>query len=90
MLRQSGLDGEQDALTVLFDRYHERVFSVAVRIVDDSGEAEEVVLIPQELACKTFLLRTGRIRDGADPTGKSESVRKRGHGRPLGDAEEYS
>jgi RNA polymerase sigma-70 factor (ECF subfamily) len=37
------LDGEQDALTVLFDRYHKLVFSVAVRIVDDSGEAEEVV-----------------------------------------------
>jgi RNA polymerase sigma-70 factor (ECF subfamily) len=37
------LDGEQDALTILFDRYHKLVFSVAVRIVDDSGEAEEVV-----------------------------------------------
>jgi len=37
------LDGEQDALTVLFDRYHKLVFSVAVRIVEDAGEAEEVV-----------------------------------------------
>jgi len=37
------LDGEQDALAVLFDRYHTLVFSVAVRIVEDPGEAEEVV-----------------------------------------------
>ncbi len=37
------MDGEQDALAVLFDRYHKLVFSVAVRIVDDAGEAEEVV-----------------------------------------------
>jgi RNA polymerase sigma-70 factor (ECF subfamily) len=37
------LDGEQDALTVLFDRYHKLVFSVAARIVNDVGEAEEVV-----------------------------------------------
>jgi RNA polymerase sigma-70 factor (ECF subfamily) len=37
------LDGEQDALAVLFDRYHKLVFSVAARIVEDPGEAEEVV-----------------------------------------------
>jgi len=37
------LAGEQDALAVLFDRYHKLVFSVAVRIVNDPGEAEEVV-----------------------------------------------
>jgi len=37
------LAGAQDALTVLFDRYHQLVFSVAVRIVNDPGEAEEVV-----------------------------------------------
>ena len=37
------LAGEQDALTVLFDRYHKLVFSVAVRIVNDPAEAEEVV-----------------------------------------------
>jgi RNA polymerase sigma-70 factor (ECF subfamily) len=35
--------GRQDALTVVFDRYHRLVYSVAVRIVRDSGEAEEVV-----------------------------------------------
>jgi RNA polymerase sigma-70 factor, ECF subfamily len=35
--------GRHDALTVLFDRYHRLVFSVAFRIVRDSGEAEEVV-----------------------------------------------
>lgn len=33
----------QDALTVLFDRYHRLVFDVALRIVRDPGEAEEVV-----------------------------------------------
>lgn len=37
------LAGEQDALAVLFDRYHRLVYSVAVRIVHDPGEAEEVV-----------------------------------------------
>jgi RNA polymerase sigma-70 factor, ECF subfamily len=37
------LAGETDALTVLFDRYHKLVFSVAVRIVNDPAEAEEVV-----------------------------------------------
>jgi RNA polymerase sigma-70 factor (ECF subfamily) len=35
--------GEHDALTILFDRYHKLVFSVAMRIVNDPGEAEEVV-----------------------------------------------
>ena len=35
--------GEQDALTEIFDRYHGLVFSVALRVVRDPGEAEEVV-----------------------------------------------
>jgi RNA polymerase sigma-70 factor, ECF subfamily len=35
--------GHQDALTALFDRYHHLVFDVALRIVRDPGEAEEVV-----------------------------------------------
>jgi RNA polymerase sigma-70 factor, ECF subfamily len=35
--------GRHDALTVLFDRYHRLVFSIATRIVRDPGEAEEVV-----------------------------------------------
>jgi RNA polymerase sigma-70 factor (ECF subfamily) len=35
--------GRQDALAVLFDRYHRLIFSVASRIVRDRGEAEDVV-----------------------------------------------
>ena len=35
--------GGHEALTVLFDRYHHLVFSIALRIVRDLGEAEEVV-----------------------------------------------
>ena len=35
--------GCQDAVTVLFDRYQHLVFDVALRIVRDPGEAEEVV-----------------------------------------------
>src|SRR5438876_1003829 len=34
--------GSDEALTVLFDRYHRLVFHVALRIVRDPGEAEEV------------------------------------------------
>jgi RNA polymerase sigma-70 factor (ECF subfamily) len=37
------IDGEHSALAVLFDRYHRLVFSVAVRILRDQGEAEDVV-----------------------------------------------
>jgi RNA polymerase sigma-70 factor (ECF subfamily) len=35
--------GDHDGLAALFDRYHRLVFSVALRIVRDMGEAEEVV-----------------------------------------------
>ena len=35
--------GEKDSLTVLFDRYNKLIFSIAMRIVGDPGEAEEVV-----------------------------------------------
>jgi RNA polymerase sigma-70 factor, ECF subfamily len=42
-LIQKVAEGCQEALTVLFDRYHRLVFDVAFRIVRDSGEAEEVV-----------------------------------------------
>jgi RNA polymerase sigma-70 factor (ECF subfamily) len=35
--------GSHEALTVLFDRYHRLVFHVALRIVRDPGEAEDVV-----------------------------------------------
>jgi RNA polymerase sigma-70 factor, ECF subfamily len=37
--------GGNDALAVLFDRYHRLVFSVALRIVRDTGETEDVVQI---------------------------------------------
>ena len=35
--------GCQDSVAVLFDRYHRLVFDIALRIVRDPGEAEEVV-----------------------------------------------
>jgi len=35
--------GNGDALAVLFDRYHRLVMSIALRIIGDSGEAEDVV-----------------------------------------------
>jgi RNA polymerase sigma-70 factor (ECF subfamily) len=37
--------GNHDALAVLFDRYHRLIFSIALRIVRDEGEAEDVVQI---------------------------------------------
>ncbi len=42
-LMQFLMSGRHDALTVLFDRYHRLIFSIALRIVRDPGEAEEVV-----------------------------------------------
>jgi RNA polymerase sigma-70 factor (ECF subfamily) len=35
--------GDPDALAVLFDRYHRLVLNVALRILRDSGEAEDVM-----------------------------------------------
>lgn len=42
-LIESIVAGRQEALALLFDRYHRLVFDVAFRIVRDPGEAEEVV-----------------------------------------------
>lgn len=39
------LYGNDDALAVVVDRYQRLVFSVALRIVKDEGEAEDVVQI---------------------------------------------
>jgi RNA polymerase sigma-70 factor (ECF subfamily) len=39
------LSGHDDAFAVIVDRYQRLVFSVAIRIVKDEGEAEEVVQI---------------------------------------------
>src|SRR5271168_4999269 len=35
--------GDQDAMAVLFDRYSGMVFSVALRVLKDSGQAEDVM-----------------------------------------------
>lgn len=40
---QFAMTGHQNALTILFDRYHRLIFNVALRIVRDPGEAEDVV-----------------------------------------------
>ena len=42
-LMQYVTSGCTDAVSVLFDRYHRLVFSIAFRIVRDPGEAEDVV-----------------------------------------------
>jgi len=42
LMRYAGA-GHHDAVTVLFDRYHLLVYDVAVRIVRDPAEAEDVV-----------------------------------------------
>jgi DNA-directed RNA polymerase specialized sigma24 family protein len=42
-LTRQVIQGSQDAMVVLFDRYHQLVFDVALRIVRDPGEAEDVV-----------------------------------------------
>jgi RNA polymerase sigma-70 factor (ECF subfamily) len=42
-LMQHATTGRHDALAILFDRYHRLVFDVALRIVRDPGEAEDVV-----------------------------------------------
>jgi RNA polymerase sigma-70 factor, ECF subfamily len=42
-LMQYATKGHHDAVTILFDRYHRLVFDVALRIVRDPGEAEDVV-----------------------------------------------
>ena len=42
-LMQYATTGHHNAVTILFDRYHRLVFDVALRIVRDPGEAEDVV-----------------------------------------------
>jgi RNA polymerase sigma-70 factor, ECF subfamily len=37
------LGGDQDAMAVIFDRYYRLVMSVALRILHDVGEAQDVV-----------------------------------------------
>jgi RNA polymerase sigma-70 factor (ECF subfamily) len=57
--------GRQNALAVIFDRYHRLVFSVAARIVRDSGEAEDVVqtvFLDLFRAAATFDPRRGTLR----------------------------
>jgi RNA polymerase sigma-70 factor (ECF subfamily) len=57
--------GSDDALAELFDRYHRLVFSVALRIVRDAGEAEEVVqtvFLDIFRAAAKFDSRRGRLK----------------------------
>ncbi len=64
-LADSLREGQQDALTVLFDRYHRLVYSVALPIVRDPGEAEEVVqtvFLDSFRALASFDPRRGRLK----------------------------
>src|SRR5215831_11317183 len=57
--------GSNEALTILFDRYHRLVFHVALRIVRDPGEAEEVVqtvFLSIFRAVENFDRRKGLVR----------------------------
>ncbi len=57
--------GSNEALTILFDRYHRLVFHVARRIVRDPGEAEEVVqtvFLSIYRAVENFDSRKGMVR----------------------------
>ena len=62
--------GNGDALAVLFDRYHRLVYSIAMKIVRDASEAEDVMQIvffeiyrsvaqfdPAKGSCKVWLLQ---------------------------------
>ena len=62
--------GQNDALATLFDRYHRLVYSVAMKIVRDAGEAEDVMqnvffeifrsvaqFDPSKGTCKVWLLQ---------------------------------
>lgn len=64
-LARALLDGQQEALAVLFDRYHRLVYSVALPIVRDPGEAEEVVqtvFLDCFRALARFDSRRGRLK----------------------------
>ncbi len=64
-LMQHVTAGRHEAITVLFDRYHRLVFSVALRIVRDPGEAEEVVqtvFLDIFRAAATFDPRKGMLK----------------------------
>lgn len=57
--------GRHDAMGTLFDRYHQLVFSVALRIVRDPGEAEEVVqtvFLDVFRAARNFDSRKGAVK----------------------------
>ena len=62
--------GQNDSLTVLFDRYHRLVYSIVMKIVRDPGEAEDVMqniffeifrsvahFDPSRGTCKVWLLQ---------------------------------
>jgi RNA polymerase sigma-70 factor, ECF subfamily len=64
------LAGNGDALAVLFDRYHRLVYSIALKIVRDAAEAEDVMQVvffdifrsvaqfdPSKGTCKVWLLQ---------------------------------
>lgn len=71
--------GEQDSLTVLFDRYNKLIFSIAMRIVNDPGEAEEVVqtvFLDFFRGLATFDRNKGNLKKTLVPTGVQISSRR--------------
>jgi Sigma-70 region 2 len=52
-------EGQNDGLAVLFDRYQKLVLSIALKIVRDPGEAEDVT---QTVFLDIFFSRGGTIR----------------------------
>jgi RNA polymerase sigma-70 factor (ECF subfamily) len=74
--------GHDDALAVLFDRYHRLVRGVALRIVQDFGEAEDViqcVFLEVYQVARQFDARKGTVRTWLLQYAYHRSMNRRQH-----------